>query len=72
MNLLPKTIYRLIKDLDTDHIENIYKYVFDTGGRLSINYRIAFNNVLESRGIKSQIVSEIEVKWDFDDLDRAN
>jgi hypothetical protein len=53
MNLLPKTIYRLIKDLDTDHIENIYKYVFDTGGRLSMNYRIAFNNVLKSRGIKS-------------------
>lgn len=71
MNPLPKTIFKLIKDLDTDHIENIYKYIFDIGGRLSTNYRIAFNNVLESRGIKSQIVSEIEVKWDFDDLDRA-
>jgi hypothetical protein len=71
MNPLPKTIFKLIKDLDTDHIENIYKYVFDKGGRLSTNYRIAFNNVLESRGITSQLVDEIEVEWNFDDLNRV-
>jgi hypothetical protein len=62
MNLLPKTIYRLIKDLNTDHIENIYKFVFDKGKRLPTDYRIAFNNVLESRGITSQLVDKIEVE----------
>ena len=43
MNLLPETIYKLIKDLDTDHIEKIYTYLYCTGRRLSplLSYSIS-------------------------------
>ena len=63
MNLLPETIYRLIKDLDSDHIEKIYTYIYCTGHRLSHLHRIAFLNVLKSRDVNSKILNGIEEKW---------
>ena len=49
-NLLDKPISKLLKDLDTDHIVNIYKYVHTENKRtLSELYNIAFNNILVKR-----------------------
>lgn len=63
MNLLPETIYRLIKDLDSDHIEKIYTYLYCRGHRLSPLHRTAFLNVLKSRDVNSKILNDIEEKW---------
>ena len=49
-NLLDKPISKLLKDLDTDHIVNIYKYVYTENNKtLSDTYDLAFNNVLTKR-----------------------
>ena len=63
MNLLPKTEYILIKNLDSDHINSIYDYVFKRGGRLSEKYMIAFKNTLKSREESTSHIEAIELWW---------
>lgn len=49
-NLLDKPVSKLLKDLDTDHIVNIYKHVYiENNKTLSDTYDLAFNNVLTKR-----------------------
>ena len=49
-NLLDEPVSKLLKDLDTDHIVNIYKYVYiENNKTLSDTYDLAFNNVLTKR-----------------------
>lgn len=49
-NLLDEPVSKLLKDLTTDHIVNIYKYTYIENKRtLSELYNIAFNNILVKR-----------------------
>jgi hypothetical protein len=64
MNQLPETIYRLIKDLDSSHINAIYDFVVKQGHRVSIDYRVAFKNTLLTRNESIDHIQEIEDKWD--------
>lgn len=49
-NLLEEPISKLLKDLTTDHIVNIYKHVYVENKRtLSEIYNTAFNNILVKR-----------------------
>ena len=56
-NLLDEPVSKLLKDLDTDHILNIYKYVYIKNNKtLSDTYDLAFNNIL----IKREVYKELE------------
>jgi hypothetical protein len=55
---------KLIKDLDTDHIYNIYRHVSENGGYLPHHYRDAFKNVLISRNKPIDLLSILESNMD--------
>lgn len=48
MNRIPLK-YRLIKDMDTDHIEKVLNLFTGENSKLTTNYITAFTNVLKSR-----------------------
>jgi hypothetical protein len=63
MNLLEVPITRLVKDLDSDHINAIYDYVFKRNQLLSPRYRQAFKNILTSREESINHINAIEMLW---------
>jgi hypothetical protein len=67
MNRIP-LIYRLIKDLDTDHINAIYDHILKAHGKLSEDYKIAFRNVLVSRNENTNNIDRIEHIWNEEEL----
>jgi hypothetical protein len=67
MNRIPE-INRLIKDLDTIHIYNIYIHFFNLNCSLTNKYRKAFRNVLISRNESTSILDFIELLWDLEKI----
>jgi len=65
MNHIPE-VSKLIKDLETDHINNIYTHIFKYAGRLSDKYRNAFRNVLVSRNEHTGTLDFIEQLWNLE------
>lgn len=62
MNRIP-LVYRLIKDLDSDHINKIYDHMFNANKRLSTEYMTGFKNVLLSRNEYIDHIQAIEDWW---------
>jgi len=62
MNPIPK-VSKLIKDLDTDHINNIYTHMFKGNRELSDKYMKAFRNVLVDRNESTDVLDFIEKLW---------
>lgn len=62
MNDIPP-ISRLIKDLESEHINNIYIYLYNHNIRLSAKYKTAFKNVLVSRNEPTGTIDFIEYLW---------
>lgn len=56
-NLLETPITKLVKDLDSDHILNIFSFFHKFNRVLPNNYVTAFNNVLRSRGIENNVIN---------------
>ena len=50
-NLLPKTRYKLLKDLDTDHIQAILEFCKDRTNKINSNYLEYFNKRLNDEEI---------------------
>jgi len=65
MNPIP-LIYRLVKDLDSDHINNIYLHLYKNNHKLSDKYKIAFRNVLTNRNESTDIIDFIEQLWNIE------
>lgn len=69
-NALTKSISKLIKDLETSHINAIYKFIFGNSRSLSIDYRTAFRNVLLSRNESTEFIDNIEKFWDLPKIEQ--
>lgn len=64
-NALTESISRLIKDLDTSHIYAIYDFLSNKKVTVSVDYRTAFKNVLQSRNDDMTTIKNIEEFWDL-------
>lgn len=64
-NLLPKTEWILVKNLDSDHINAIYEYALRHQSRLNPSYRKAFRNVLVQRSVPTDTLDRIETLWNL-------